>query len=58
MLEQASKVTQRGRFHYVEYARFADDLVVLREDVLLQEAQLLVLMVAIVAMGMGEVLVN
>jgi RNA-directed DNA polymerase len=29
MLEQASKVTQRGRFHYVEYARFADDLVVL-----------------------------
>jgi RNA-directed DNA polymerase len=29
MLERASKVTQRGRFRYVEYARFADDLVVL-----------------------------
>ena len=29
MLEGASKVTQRGSFRYVEYARFADDLVVL-----------------------------
>src|ERR1017187_5953335 len=29
MLERSSKVTQRGRFRYVEYARFADDLVVL-----------------------------
>ena len=29
LLERASKVTQRGRFRYVEYARFADDLVVL-----------------------------
>jgi RNA-directed DNA polymerase len=29
MLERAKKVTRRGRFTYMEYARFADDLVVL-----------------------------
>jgi RNA-directed DNA polymerase len=29
MLERAAEVTRRGRFRYVEYARFADDLVVL-----------------------------
>jgi len=29
MLERAKAVTRRGRFTYVEYARFADDLVVL-----------------------------
>jgi len=29
MLERAKKVTRRGRFTYIEYARFADDLVVL-----------------------------
>lgn len=29
MLERAGEVTRRGRFRYVEYARFADDLVVL-----------------------------
>jgi len=29
MLERAKKVTQYGRFTYIEYARFADDLVIL-----------------------------
>ena len=29
MLERAKEVTRRGRFTYIEYARFADDLVVL-----------------------------
>lgn len=29
MLERAKEVTQRGRFTYIEYARFADDLVIL-----------------------------
>jgi len=29
MLEKAVEVTRRGRYQYVEYARFADDLVVL-----------------------------
>jgi len=29
MLERAKRVTRRGRFTYIEYARFADDLVVL-----------------------------
>jgi len=29
MLERAKKVTRQGRFTYIEYARFADDLVVL-----------------------------
>lgn len=29
MLERAVEVTRRGRYQYVEYARFADDLVVL-----------------------------
>ena len=29
MLERAKKVTRCGRFTYIEYARFADDLVVL-----------------------------
>ena len=29
MLERAAEVTRRGRFRYLEYARFADDLVVL-----------------------------
>jgi RNA-directed DNA polymerase len=29
MLERATAVTRRGRFTYVEYARFADDLVIL-----------------------------
>jgi RNA-directed DNA polymerase len=29
MLEKAREVTRRGRYQYVEYARFADDLVVL-----------------------------
>ena len=29
MLERAKEVTQKGRFTYIEYARFADDLVVL-----------------------------
>jgi len=29
MLERAKKVTQQGRFTHIEYARFADDLVVL-----------------------------
>jgi len=29
MLERAKHVTQKGRFGYIEYARFADDIVVL-----------------------------
>jgi RNA-directed DNA polymerase len=29
MLERAKEVTRRGRFTYIEYARFADDLVIL-----------------------------
>ncbi len=29
MLERAKRVTRRGRYTYVEYARFADDLVIL-----------------------------
>jgi RNA-directed DNA polymerase len=29
MLEQAKEVTRKGRYTYIEYARFADDLVVL-----------------------------
>ena len=29
MLERAKEVTRKGRFTYIEYARFADDLVVL-----------------------------
>jgi len=29
MLERAREVTRRGRFTYIEYARFADDLVIL-----------------------------
>ncbi len=29
MLERAKRVTQRGRYTYIEYARYADDLVVL-----------------------------
>ena len=29
MLERAKEVTRQGRFTYVEYARFADDLVIL-----------------------------
>ena len=29
MLERAKQVTRRGRFTYIEYARFADDIVVL-----------------------------
>jgi RNA-directed DNA polymerase len=32
MLERAKAVTQKGRYTYVEYARFADDLVVLIDD--------------------------
>ncbi len=28
MLERAKEVTRQGRFTYVEYARFADDLVI------------------------------
>jgi RNA-directed DNA polymerase len=32
MLERAAAVTRRGRYKYVEYARFADDLVVLVDD--------------------------
>ena len=31
MLERAKKVTQRGEWTYVQYARFADDLVVLMD---------------------------
>ena len=29
MLERAKDVTRQGRYHYIEYARFADDLVIL-----------------------------
>jgi RNA-directed DNA polymerase len=29
MLERAKQVTRRGRYHYIEYARYADDLVIL-----------------------------
>ncbi|MCG8458737.1 MAG: hypothetical protein MI919_20855, partial [Holophagales bacterium] len=29
MLEKAKEVTSKGRYTYVEYARFADDIVVL-----------------------------
>ena len=29
MLERAKEVTPRGKYTYIEYARFADDLVVL-----------------------------
>ncbi len=29
MLERAKRVTRRGRYHYIEYARYADDLVIL-----------------------------
>ncbi len=29
MLERAKEVTRQGRYHYIEYARFADDLVIL-----------------------------
>ncbi|MFT5731319.1 MAG: RNA-directed DNA polymerase [Desulforhopalus sp.] len=29
MLERAKEVTRKGRFTYIEYARFADDVVVL-----------------------------
>jgi len=29
MLERAKEVTRRGRFTYIEYARFADDLIIL-----------------------------
>jgi len=32
MLERAAAVTRRGRYKYVEYARFADDLVVLVDN--------------------------
>jgi len=32
MLERAATVTRRGRYKYVEYARFADDLVVLVDN--------------------------
>ena len=32
MLERAAEVTCRGRCKYVEYARFADDLVVLVDN--------------------------
>lgn len=32
MLERAKEVTRRGAYTYVEYARFADDLVVLIDD--------------------------
>jgi RNA-directed DNA polymerase len=32
MLERAAAVTRRGRYQYVEYARFADDLVVLVDN--------------------------
>ena len=31
MLERTKRVTQRGRYTYIEYARFADDLVILVE---------------------------
>ena len=29
MLEKAKEVTRQGRYTYIEYARFADDLVIL-----------------------------
>ncbi len=29
MLERTKRVTRRGRYHYIEYARYADDLVIL-----------------------------
>ena len=29
MLERAKEVTHQGRYTYIEYARFADDLVIL-----------------------------
>ena len=29
MLERAKAATRKGRYHYIEYARFADDLVIL-----------------------------
>ena len=29
MLERAKEVTRRGKYTYVEYARYADDLVIL-----------------------------
>ena len=29
MLERAKEATRQGRYHYIEYARFADDLVIL-----------------------------
>ena len=29
MLERAKEVTRRGRYTYIEYARFADDMVIL-----------------------------
>jgi RNA-directed DNA polymerase len=29
MLERAKEVTRQGQYTYIEYARFADDLVVL-----------------------------
>ena len=29
MLERAKESTRQGRYHYIEYARFADDLVIL-----------------------------
>jgi RNA-directed DNA polymerase len=29
MLEQAREVTRNGKYTYIEYARFADDLVIL-----------------------------
>ena len=29
MLEKAKRVTQNGKYAYLEYARFADDLVIL-----------------------------
>ena len=29
MLERAKASTRQGRYHYIEYARFADDLVIL-----------------------------
>ena len=29
MLERAKEVTRQGRYHYIEYARYADDLVIL-----------------------------
>ena len=29
MLERATEVTRQGRYYYIEYARFADNLVIL-----------------------------